>query len=142
VKARTNITLTSADGEKATSAAIDMLNVMGLQVLCDGRLAFINCTRQTLLSDYFALLTPSDVVIEIQHTVPPMKMSFEPAQRLKNAGYSIALDNFEPDDKRVCLVPYADYIKVDHRKDCAGSEAHCLSQPMATTTAGCSRIKG
>jgi len=104
---------TSGDGEKATSAAIDMLNVMGLEVLCDGRLAFINCTRQTLLSDYFALLPPKDVVIEIQHTVSPDEDVIRACQRLKHAGYSIALDNFEPEDKRVSLVAYADYIKVD-----------------------------
>jgi c-di-GMP-related signal transduction protein len=114
---------TSGDGEKATSAAIDMLNVMGLDVLCNGRLAFINCTRQTLLSDYFALLPPGSVVIEIQHTVPPEEDVIRACQRLKHPGYSIALDNFEPDDKRVSLVPYADYIKVDITKIAPGPSA-------------------
>jgi len=107
---------TSGDGEKATSAAIHMLNVMGLDILCNGHLAFINCTRQTLLSDYFALLPPGDVVIEIQQTVPCDEDVIRACQRLKHAGYAIALDNFEPDDKRAGLVPYADYIKVDITK--------------------------
>jgi len=114
---------TSGDGEKATSAAIDMLNVMGLQVLCAGRLAFINCTRQTLLSDYFGLLPPGDVVIEIQHTVPFDEDVIAACQRLKHAGYSIALDNFEPDDNRVGLIPYVDYIKVDITKIAPGPSA-------------------
>ena len=114
---------TSGDGEKATSAAIDMLNVMGLDVLCNGRLAFINCTRQTLLSDYFALLPPGNVVIEIQHTVPCDEDVIRACQRLKHAGYSIALDNFEPDDKRAGLVPYAEYIKVDITKTAPGPSA-------------------
>lgn len=114
---------TSADAEKATAAAIDMLNVMGLDVLCNGRLAFINCTRQTLLSDYFALLPPGAVVIEIQHTVPPDEDVIRACQRLKHAGYSIALDNFEPEDKRVSLVAYADYLKVDIAKIAPGPSA-------------------
>src|SRR5215467_4526546 len=53
-----------SDRDEATSATIDMLNVVGLGMLCDGRLAFINCTRHLLLSDYFSLLPPNDVVIE------------------------------------------------------------------------------
>jgi EAL and modified HD-GYP domain-containing signal transduction protein len=61
----------SANADSATPATIDMLNFVGLGVLCDGRLAFINCTRQVRLSDYFGLLSPSDVVIEIQANVPP-----------------------------------------------------------------------
>jgi c-di-GMP-related signal transduction protein len=113
----------SADAESATSATIDMLNFVGLGVLCDGRLAFINCTHQMLLSDYFALLPPSDVVIEIQETVPADENVLQACQRLKQAGYSIALDNFVPDDKREALVPYARFIKVDTNKvpseDCA-----------------------
>src|SRR5580704_10565511 len=104
---------TSADGEKATAAAIDTLNVIGFRVLCDGHLAFINCSRQTLLTDYFALLPPHEVVVEIQETVPPDEEVMRACQRLKQAKYSIALDNFEPNDKRKALVPYADFIKVD-----------------------------
>jgi len=104
---------TSANGEKATSTTIDTLSVVGLSVLCDGRLAFINCARQTLLSDYFALLPPDEVVIEIQQAVPPDEDVVQACQRLKQAGYSIALDNFEPKDKREGLIRFADFIKVD-----------------------------
>jgi hypothetical protein len=60
----------TSDADAATSATIYMLNFVGLGVMCDGRLAFINSTRQILLSDYFALLPPQSVVIEIQEGVP------------------------------------------------------------------------
>ena len=107
---------TSADGEKATSATIDTLNVVGLSVLCDGHVAFINCTQQTLFSDYFALLPPDEVVVEIQETVPADENVVGACQRLKQAGYAIALDNFEPRDRREALVQFADFIKVDISK--------------------------
>ena len=103
----------AANADSATSATIDMLNFVGLGVLCDGRLAFINCTHQMLLSDYFGLLSPSDVVIEIQANVPPDQDVIGACQRLTQAGYSIALDNFVPGDKREALVPFARFIKVD-----------------------------
>lgn len=114
----------SSDGDSATSATIDTLNLVGLRVLCDGRLAFINCTHQTLLTDYFMLLPPDDIVIEIQETVPPDEDVQRACQRLKQRGYSIALDNFVPDDSREDLFHYADFIKVDITKipaaQCAG----------------------
>ena len=106
----------SSDGETATSSIIDTLNLIGLGVLCDGRTAFINCTHQGLLTDYFALLPPDDVVIEIQKDVPADADVVKACERLKKGGYSIALDNFVTDDTREALVPYADLIKVDITK--------------------------
>lgn len=102
-----------SDRESATSATIDMLNFVGLGVLCDGRLAFINSTHRMLLADYFALLSPNEVVVEIEETVPADEDVKAACQRLKKAGFSIALDNFVPGDAREALVPYARFIKVD-----------------------------
>lgn len=101
------------DSENATSATIDTLNLVGLGVLCDGRMAFINCTHQGLLRDSFALLPPGDVVVQIPATVPADVEVLQACERLKQRGFSIALDNFLPQDSREALVPYADYIKVD-----------------------------
>jgi c-di-GMP-related signal transduction protein len=133
----------SADRENATSAAIDMLNFVGLGVLCDGRLAFINCGHDMLLSDYFALLPPNDVVIEIQETIPVDKDVIAACEKLQQAGYSIALDNFVPDDKREALIPYARFIKVDISrvaadacaalvKRCAGEQCCMVAQKVET----------
>jgi c-di-GMP-related signal transduction protein len=109
----------TSDGDSATSAAIDTLSLVGFGVLCDGRLAFINCAHQTLLTDYFALLPPANVVVEVQETVPADDDVIKACQRLKQGGYSIALDNFVLGDPRKALVPYADFIKVDVTKTSA-----------------------
>jgi EAL and modified HD-GYP domain-containing signal transduction protein len=104
-----------SEAESATSATIDALNMVGLDVLCDGHPAFINCTRQMLLTDYFALLPPSDVVIEIQETVTVDEEVRQACAGLKRRGSLIALDNFVPGDKRESLVPFANFIKIDVR---------------------------
>ena len=106
----------TSEQEKATSTTIAALSMIGLDVLCDGHPAFINCTRQMLLTEYFALLLPQQVVIEIQETVPADEDVRQACTRLKRDGYSIALDNFVPGDQRESLVPYADFIKVDITK--------------------------
>lgn len=106
----------SVDADSATSNTIDTLNVLGLDAVCDGRLAFINCTQQMLLKDYFLLLPPDKVVIEIQETVSPDELVRASCQRMKQKRYKIALDNFVPDDPRIALIPFTDFIKVDIRK--------------------------
>lgn len=103
----------NSDGENATAATIETLNLVGLGVLCDGRLAFINCSRESLLTESFELLPPNDVVIEIQASVRPDGDVVQACERLKQKGFAIALDNFVPSDPREALLPYADYLKVD-----------------------------
>ncbi len=113
----------SSDAESATSSTIDTLNVMGLDVVCDGRLAFINCTHQMLLKEYFLLLPPDKVVVEIQENVPADESVIAACLRLKQRSYRIALDNFVPSDAREALVPRADFIKVDIRRLAPGQGA-------------------
>ena len=103
----------TADGESATSSVIDTLNVVGLDAVCDGRLAFINCTHQMLLKEFFLLLPPDKVVVAIQENVPADEDVIGACQRLKHRSYSIALNNFGLNDRREALAPYADFIKIN-----------------------------
>jgi c-di-GMP-related signal transduction protein len=106
----------TSEAESATSAVIDIVNFLGLGILCDGRLAFINCTHKMLLGGYFALLPPHNVVVEIQRDVPPDRDAVLACERLENEGFSIALDNFVPGDAREALIPFARFLKVDVTK--------------------------
>jgi c-di-GMP-related signal transduction protein len=134
----------TSDVENATGMAIDTLNVVGLDVLCDGRLAFINCTYHMLMKEFFLLLPSDEIVIEIQETVRADTKVVAACRRLKEHGYSIALDNFVKHDAREALVPYASYIKVDVKKvsrdECAfltarfGNE-HCQMLALKVETA-------
>jgi len=105
-----------SDAELGTRSIIDTLNVMGLEVVCDGRLAFINCTHQMLLQEFFLLLPAEKVVVEIQPPVPVDKDTQAACERLRVEGYKIALDNFVPGDPRTELARFADYLKVDIRR--------------------------
>lgn len=103
----------NTDADAASRSTLDTSILMGLDVLCDGRRAFINCTRETLLKDYVTLLPPTQAVVEILESVPVDDLVKAACVRLKTAGYSIALDDFIADDPRVELVEFADIIKVD-----------------------------
>jgi c-di-GMP-related signal transduction protein len=103
------------DPDTASRSTLDTSILMGLDVLCDGRHAFINCTRETLIKDYVTLLPPAQVVVEILESVPVDDLVKAACIRLKKAGYTIALDDFIGDDPRTALVEFTDIIKVDLR---------------------------
>ena len=103
----------SADPDAASRSTVDTSMLMGLDILCDGRRAFINCTRDTLLKDYVTLLPSSRVVVEIVDSVPVDDLVQAACIRLKDGGYTIALDDFVQDDPRAQLARFADIIKLD-----------------------------
>ena len=105
----------ASDADAASRSTLDTSILMGVDILCDGRLAFINCTREILLKDYMTLLPPSQAVVEILETVPPDDLVLAACQRMKTAGYLIALDDFVLNDPREPLVGLADILKVDVR---------------------------
>jgi EAL and modified HD-GYP domain-containing signal transduction protein len=104
-----------ADAEAASKTMLDSSLIMGLDVLCNGGRAFVNCTRDMLLKDYVTLLPSNVTVVEILESVEPDDLVMAACQRLKEGGYMIALDDFEVGDKREVLTDVADIIKVDVR---------------------------
>lgn len=103
------------DPDMASRSTLSTSMLMGLDVLCDGRRAFINVTRDVLLKDYITLLPSSHTVVEILESVPPDDVVKAACQRLKEAGYQIALDDFGIDDPREPLTDLADILKIDLR---------------------------
>jgi c-di-GMP-related signal transduction protein len=103
------------DAEAASKIMLDSSLIMGLDVLCNGGRAFVNCTRDMLLKDYVTLLPSSQTVVEILESVAPDDLVMAACQRLKEGGYMIALDDFATGDKRESLTDIADIIKVDVR---------------------------
>jgi EAL and modified HD-GYP domain-containing signal transduction protein len=105
----------NADPELAARSTLDSSLLYGINMLCDRRRAFVNCTREVLFKDLITLLPPHQTVAEILETVEPEDRVIAACKRLKAAGYLIALDDFAPNDPRIPLVEFADIIKVDIR---------------------------
>jgi c-di-GMP-related signal transduction protein len=103
----------ATDPDAASRHTLDTSMLMGLDTLCGGRRAFLNCTREVLLKDYISLLPPQQTVVEVLETVEPDDLVIAACQRLKENGYLIALDDFAINDPREVLTDYADIIKVD-----------------------------
>jgi len=118
----------AADSDAASRSTLDSSVLMGLDVMCNGRRAFINCTRDLLLKDYLTLLPPNRVVAEVLESVPADDAVIGACRRLKRAGYMIALDDFVPGDPREPLTRLADLIKVDVKRNSAVESAAIFRQ--------------
>src|SRR5271165_1732268 len=103
----------SGDTNEASRATLDRSLLIGLDVLCDGRRAFVNCTKDTLVKGLVTLLPSTSTVVEILEDVPPDPDVIAACQDLKQAGYMIALDDFVANDHREDLADLADIIKVE-----------------------------
>jgi len=103
----------SGDADAASRATLDRSLLMGLDVLCDGRRAFVNCTKDTLIKGLIMLLPSATTVVEILESVPPDPDVITACQNLKEEGYLIAQDDYVADDPREPLAEMADIIKVE-----------------------------
>jgi EAL and modified HD-GYP domain-containing signal transduction protein len=100
-------------GTVMPSAHVVSTGMLGLPELTDGRAAFMNFTRESLLADFAQVLSPEEVVIELLESVPGDAEVLAACERLKKAGFRIALDDFVENDSTAPLLRYADFIKVD-----------------------------
>ena len=101
------------NSEGTSRTAIEISSLLGLNVLCDNRLAFIHCTRDVLLEDYLSFLPAAKVVAEVGGEVAPDESILKAIHELKRRGYKIALDDFTIDDPRAPLLDLADFLTVD-----------------------------
>jgi c-di-GMP-related signal transduction protein len=102
------------DSDEATRMMIADCALYGFQDLTRGGLAFVNCTRESIVDGLVTLL-PTSTVLEILETVTPDAEVLQALLRYKKLGYRIALDDFRMNEATNKLVSLADYIKVDFR---------------------------
>jgi len=99
----------------ASTSVLDTSLLIGFEKITAGHPMFINCPRDFLLRDYVSLFSPQSVVVEILETINPDQEVIDACRRLKQAGYTIALDDFVDSPGWAPLVALADIIKVDFR---------------------------
>jgi c-di-GMP-related signal transduction protein len=106
-------TWTSPDLSVPTTRVISSGMFVGMRTLTDGRLAFLNFGREAIVGGLCYALPPSETVVEVLETVSPDAEVVSALRGLKDAGYRIALDDFEDRDDYAPLVELADFLKVD-----------------------------
>lgn len=99
--------------QASNQVIVDSVLEQGLERLVGDRRAFINFTRENLLSGIAELLPKDQVVIEILESVEVDDTLVDSVRKLAAAGYTIALDDFIFDVKWLPLLELAHVVKVD-----------------------------
>lgn len=104
------------DGNQATKFLLsDAITVFGLKKLTNEKQAFVNFTRDLILSNFPLVLDPELMAIEILEDIIPDEPLVKRIAELKKLGYRIALDDYVGSPVFDSLLPYVDVIKVDFR---------------------------
>jgi len=105
------------DGTDGDACTLDVIAnsfaTIGLDELTAGQRGFINFTRNLLLQDVVNLLPPDQVTVELLENINPDEEVIAACRRLKDAGYTLALDDFVLTDPSPPLLALADIVKID-----------------------------
>lgn len=101
-------------GDRATSRVIvNAFTEIGLETLVSGKKAFLNLTRSFLTGENALPANPEHVVLEVLETVRPDAEVLAGIERLKQRGFTIALDDFVFAPGLEPLLEVADLVKLD-----------------------------
>jgi len=101
--------------QATTTTIINTFVEIGLERLVRNKLAAINLTEDFLLEENKLPFAPSQVILEILEDVPVTPKLLEAVQRLVNAGYVIALDDYLYNPAHAPLLRLAKIVKIDLR---------------------------
>ena len=89
---------------------------VGLEPLVGDNLAFININRLFIEYDYCKALPKERVVLELTPDVQPTESTLASLKALTEAGYTVALDDFEFAEEKRPLLDVASYIGIDFER--------------------------
>ncbi len=104
----------SIDPNQATSNILTNNHLtLGVEQVTGNLTAYINFHSETLIKNFPSFLDPKKIVIEIVEDVDVNQPLIQAIKTLKAQGYTIALDDYNFDEKWAVLLPDIDIIKVD-----------------------------
>lgn len=108
--------LGQVSGELATASLLSSAFLTGdIGVISNNRLCFINFTQELLENDLPLSFPKSKIVVEILEDVEPTPEIVSICSKLKEKGYTLALDDFVYDRKYEPLLELATIVKIDIR---------------------------
>ena len=104
----------NVDGNEATLNVIaNSFYEFDFKTIIDNKKAFINFTEKLINEEIATILPCEHVVIEILENIEPTDEIINACKKLKEKGFTLALDDFVFDKKYNKLIEIIDIIKVD-----------------------------
>jgi len=106
----------NADGDEATlNVIVNSFYIFGIKNITNDKKVFINFTEELIKKEIATLLSSEQVVVEILENIEPTEEIVVACKKLKQKGYTLALDDFVFDEKYMNLIKLIDIIKVDFK---------------------------
>lgn len=106
----------NTDGNNATLNVINnSFYTFGIKNITNDKRAFINFTEDLIKKEIATILPSSSMVIEILEDIEPTDEVIFACKKLKEKGFTLALDDFIFHKKYLNLIELADIIKIDFR---------------------------
>lgn len=91
----------------------EALTVWGLDSLLGDSQMFVNLTREAILNQEFRILPPERTTLEVLENVELDQPILEICRSARAGGYTVALDDYELDERNVSALAEFDIVKVD-----------------------------
>ena len=101
------------DGSQATASVIADGLTLAMEGMSLGMRILINFPEQLLVDDVGFALPKDACIVEILEDVHPTQEALSAARRLKDAGYTIAVDDYSGQPELLPFLKMADILKVD-----------------------------
>jgi EAL and modified HD-GYP domain-containing signal transduction protein len=103
----------STDDLAGARVLTDGILAVGLDALTCGLRAFVKLTHHLLIDGAATLLPPETTVLELDAAMEVTPDVLETCKRLRDAGYRLALDNYQAARPVDALLPLVSFLKVD-----------------------------
>ena len=105
-----------SDSDRAARTTLDNSVLWGLDQLCEGKFALVNCTREVITRGLVELLPSSRTVVEVLEGITADPEMIEACGSLKRKGYMVALDDVTNVEEVRPYLGIAGMVKVDFRQ--------------------------
>ena len=110
------LSLANVGGNRATSSLLtSSFLTEGLEKISGNKPCFVNFTEELLLQNIAESFPTNSIVVEILEDIPPTNEVIAACTKLKDLGYTLALDDFVYQKKFIPLIELANIIKIDFR---------------------------
>ncbi len=108
------LSLANVGGNRATSSLLtSSFFTEGLEKISGNKPCFVNFTEELLLANIAESFPINNIVVEILEDVEPTDEVIAICKKLKDLGYTLALDDFVYHKKFIPLIELADIVKID-----------------------------
>ncbi|MGN6667601.1 MAG: EAL and HDOD domain-containing protein [Trinickia sp.] len=109
-----NRALVGNDAQATARVVVNAMSSMGISATLGPHCGYVNVCREMLFDDSVMLLPPERFVLEVLETVRVDGPLIARIDKLRGAGFRIALDDIDVlSDELVALLPHVDIVKID-----------------------------